>query len=216
MKIAIVIQGPSSNPVEQREAWHLRKSDLIFSTWIGSEHLYSRDDMVIFNEMPQIPGPMNFNCQIKSTVSGLLKAKELGYTHALKLRSDMIPLNSENFINSLNYEKINFLSWCNFEVYPKCPGYLTDFLCFGDIDRMIKLWSIDKIFCVVPEIMLTKQFIDHFNTEDVHYFLDNLEGETDLFWIKKNSYMSSYKHNVTFNKETGYLNKDYINFLTQK
>jgi hypothetical protein len=214
-KLAILIQGASSNVDEQKKTWE-NKEDLFFSTWIGSEGLYQSDDNVIYNTPPSDPGPMNFNYQITSTYNGLLKIKSLGYTHVLKLRSDLIPTDSVKFLDILVEDKFNFLCWHAHEVYPGCPGYLIDYLMSGPIDDMIKLWNITDIFCTVPEVILTKKYIDNFNTEPI-YFLDKINNENNLYWIKKDVYLDSYKitlsdpyNKYTFNNSVEYLNSEYI------
>lgn len=216
-KIAIVIQGASTNVEEQKSAWTKFKEDIIFSTWVGSESYYNSDDIVIYNELPTDSGPMNINYQIKSTLSGLKKAKDLGYKYALKLRSDLIPTDSVKFLDILVEDKFNFLCWHAHEVYPGCPGYLIDYLMSGEINNMIKLWEIDDIFCVVPEIIITKKYTDLFSINDISYFLEKINIENNLFWIKRNTYLDSYKITISdpynkysFNESKEYLNSDYI------
>lgn len=216
-KIAIVIQGASTNVDMQKLTWCGFKDDVIFSTWIGSESYYNADDVVIYSETPKDSGPMNINYQIKSTLNGLYKAKELGYDYVLKLRSDIVPTNPIRFLETLVYDKFNFLCWHAHEVYPGCPGYLIDYLMSGKIDDMIKLWDIDNIFCTVPEIILTKKYTDLFSMDDVIYFLDKIDHENNLFWIKRNLYLDTYKITIsdpynkyTFNNSIEYLNSEYI------
>jgi hypothetical protein len=217
MKIAIVIQGASTNVVEQKNAWRNYLNDVIFSTWIGEEYKYDFSDKVVFNIFPQDPGPMNFNFQVKSTLNGLIKAKELGYTHALKIRGDLIPTDDVKFMSVLDSSKINFLCWHAHNVYPNCPGYLIDYLMSGQIDELINLWSIEDNFCVVPEVILTKSFIDNFSMSDLNFFLKDLDDNNNLFWIKRNILLSQYKITISdpynkysFTDDMQYLTKDYI------
>lgn len=216
-KVAIVIQGASTNVDMQKSAWSKFKEDIIFSTWVGSETFYEKDDVVIFNEIPKDSGPMNINYQINSTLSGLHKAKEKGYQSVLKIRSDLVPTDSTKFIDLLIEDKFNFLCWHAHEVYPGCPGYLVDYLMSGRVDDMINLWTINDIFCVVPEIMITKKYIDLFSINDINYFLDKLDHTNNLFWIKRNIYLDTYKITISdpynkfsFNDSKEYLNDDYI------
>jgi hypothetical protein len=213
----VVIQGQSTNVQEQKEAW--KGFDILFSTWIGQEDKYTAEDNVIYNPIPTTTGPANFNYQLTSTQNGLLKAKELGYKHVLKIRSDMIPTNAKNFVSLLDESKLNFLCWHASPVYPSCNGYLVDYLMSGAIDDMIQLWDIPNIFCVVPEVMLTWQYINACKQIDIRYFINELHNENDLWWIKNNTYLSSYKQGIntsvhsTYNTDTQHLNGSYLNFL---
>ena len=219
-KIAIIIQGASTNVLEQKEKWVEYKDDSIFSTWAGSEKFYNENDIVVFNQEPETAGPMNFNHQVTSTYNGLLKAKELGYKKALKIRSDIVPTNAKEFMKLLNNESFNFVAWQNHEVHPNCSGYLVDYLMSGHIDDMIKLWHVKNNISPVPEVKLTLNYIENMETfvsKDINYFLDFLNEGNDLFWIKKNIPLSHlqehYKFHRGFSNNKTFLNKDYINFL---
>jgi hypothetical protein len=218
-KLAVVIQGPSCNVIQQKNAWN--GFHIVFSTWKGEEDKYKASDNVIFNELPSIPGPANFNFQILSTLNGLLNLKDSGYTHALKIRSDLIPTNANKFIKLLDAESFNFLCWHEHEVYPSCPGYLVDYLCAGSIEDMINLWSITDIFAIVPEVVLTWNYIIKFKYRNVSYFLDSLCDDNDLLWIKNNLLLSSYKQSDKYDKYKKFdfsssidsLNEGYLKFL---
>jgi hypothetical protein len=91
----------------------------------------------------------------------------------------------------------------------------------GDIDDLIKLWDIEDMnWCVVPEIHLTKQYIDKLLTKKISYFLTVLNTNNDLYWIKNKIMLSSYQVNnrpdrynkYTFNVNKDFLNKNYPNF----
>lgn len=217
-KILIVIQGASTHVQEQKKAWN--GFNILFSTWKGEENKYRPDDNVIFNNEPINPGPCNFEYQIKSTLHGLIKEKTK-YPYALKIRSDLVPTNAEKFIKCLDADKFNFLCWHEHEVFPNCKGYLVDYLCAGLTEEMIKLWSINVLFCKTPEIMLTWSYIEKFYPRDVFYFLDLLSSDNDLLWIKNNLLLSSYKASRTYDKYKIFtfsnnkdsLNKNYLNFL---
>jgi hypothetical protein len=190
---------------------------------MGEEEKYSENDDVIFNEIPSYSGPANLNYQKVSTLSGLKKAKELGYDRALKLRGDIIPTNINELIKSFDNDSLNFLCWHCHEVYPNCPGYLIDYLMSGKIDYLIELWDIeDMSWCTVPEIHLTQQYISKLiNRVNIKYFLPELNPNNDLFWIKRGVNLSSYQANTIYDKYRKYdfdLNKehlvsDYIKFL---
>ena len=214
--LAIIIQGPS-NYVNQIKNSFIGY-DLIFSTWSGSQSKYEITDVVIYNELPIYSGPSNMNLQKITTINGLLKAKELGYSKALKIRSDLIPNNINEFIKLLNNDKLNFLSWHYHEVYDNCPGYLIDYLMSGYIDDLIDLWDInDMSSCNVPEIILTQRYISKLMDKvDINYFLDGLSVNNDLFWLKNGISLKSYQVNNTYDKYRKFefgLNNEYIKFL---
>lgn len=220
-KLGIVIQGGSTNVKEQKECWSEFKNDIIFSTWVGSESQYDLEDNVIYNEYPNDFGSANFNLQIISTINGLLKLKELGYTHALKIRSDLIPTNTKSFLTLIENNEFNFLCWHEHIVYENCPGYLVDYFMSGPIDKMIELWTIDNLFCTVPEVILTWNYISKVSDVNINYVLDSLNDKNNLYWIKNNLYLSTIqaneiydkykKYDFTLNKEN--LNKEYLKFL---
>lgn len=205
-KIAIVVQGTSNYVQEVKDTWKDFKCNLIFSTWKGSENKYNSSDIVIFNDEPSLPGPFNFNYQKISTYNGILKAKNLGYTHVLKIRSDYIPTNPKEFIKLLDLNKLNFLKWCYTTFlwleYPTLNGYLDDHFVFGPIDYMLKLWDIKENFCFSPEIMLTWSYINKLShIIDVNYILDKLNSNNDIYYIKMNNYneYNSFAHNIKKN-----------------
>jgi hypothetical protein len=82
-------------------------------------------------------------------MDGLIKAKDLGYSHVLKLRSDLILTNPSKFLSILDLESLNFLCWADHKVYKNCQGYLVDYLIFGQVDEMIKLWEFEDDFFVM-------------------------------------------------------------------
>jgi len=217
----IIVQGSNIYVEQIKKA--LTDLNVIFSTWVGEEEKYCKNDNVIFNEIPNYSGPANLNYQKVSTLSGLKKAKELGYNRALKLRGDIIPTNINELIKLFNNNSLNFLCWHCHEVYPNCPGYLIDYLMSGKIDDLIELWDIeDMSWCTVPEIHLTQQYISKLiDRVDIQYFLPELNSNNDLFWIKRGFNLSSYQANTIYDKYKKYdfdLNKehlvsDYIKFL---
>lgn len=217
MKSCVVVQGPSNHVSEIKNSFN--NHDIIFSTWVGSEHLYSETDNVIFNTQPESNICSNFLFQQKSTIAGLRFAKERGYTHVLKMRSDIINVGHDIF-DIFETDKMNFLCWHYHEVYPTCPGYLVDYFMYGDVDDLIKLWDIDEIFCNVPEILITDSYIRKIN-KIPNFILYELTNESDLFWIKNNIFLSSYKTTLyndiyrkfDFGDTIRHLDTNYLNFL---
>lgn len=219
--LAIVVQGQSNHVRLMKK--HLTGHNVIYSAWTGEESEYSDKDIVIFNEIPKHSGPANFNFQKISTTSGLKKAKELGFKKALKLRSDLVPTNSNKFLKLLDNNDLNFLCWHCHEVYPKCPGYLVDYLMSGDIDHLIELYDIkDTSWCVVPEIHLTQQYTSKLMDKvGINFFLSELNSDNDLFWGKYNIKLSSYQNHppynfykkYEFNESKKHLKEGYSSFL---
>jgi hypothetical protein len=217
----IIIQGPGTYSKILRE--RLKEYPIIFSTWIGEESYFESEDIVIFNQIPEFAGPANLNYQKISTLSGLKLAKENGYKMALKLRSDVIPNNIDKLIESFDRDSLNFLCWHCHEVYPECPGYLVDHLMAGEIDNLIKLWDIeDMSWCNVPEIHITQQYITKLiDKVKIQYFLDALNDDNELYWIKRKINLSSYKENrihdnyrkYDFSLSTDHLTENYTRFL---
>jgi hypothetical protein len=148
----IIVQGSNIYVEQIKEA--LTDLNVIFSTWVGEEEKYCKNDNVIFNEIPNYSGPANLNYQKVSTLSGLKKAKELGYNRALKLRGDIIPTNINELIKLFNNNSLNFLCWHCHEVYPNCPGYLIDYLMSGNITNQSINYNTNNLFSGVYWLIL--------------------------------------------------------------
>ena len=218
MNDVVLLQGPSNFVPMLKKSWTL---PTIYSAWEGEENKYNKDDIVLFNKKPSDPGPANFWMQQSSTIKGLHEAKLRGFENVLKMRSDMIPTSCEKLMSCFKKDAINFLCWHSHEVYPGCPGYLIDFFMYGPIDEMIALWDIQEIFCVVPEIMITWQYIRKLlDVIPVHFILNEINSQNDIAWIKNQISLSSYKTSIgekhkkyVFNESTSSLNDDYLSFL---
>jgi hypothetical protein len=219
--VAIVIQGASSHVDLLKEKY--KNFNIIFSTWVGNEHLYKNDDVVLYNEIPVNKGPANFNLQKVSTLNGIKKAIELKYKYILKIRSDMFLTNTNNFFNILDFEKLNFLCWHHHEVYRNCKGYLVDYFMFGKSEDMYSLWDIDDFsWCVVPEIFITNKYIKDLKDKPINFLLERLNNENDVCWIKNNLFLSSYSNIPSFNSKNTfsitqeYLSNNYLNFTNKQ
>lgn len=219
--IAIIIQGPSKNVIEQKKAWEGYLEHCFFSTWVGEESKYSEEDNVVYSDPPEQSGPMNFNYQMKSTLRGLEFVKSRGYIRALKIRSDLVPTNYKNFLRCIDNQDLNFLCWHYHEVYYEFSGYLVDYLMSGRVDTLIDLWKVDTVFNTAPEILLTWNYINRCSESKVQFFLDHLNViDNDLWWIKPNINLSSYQKNETYDRydkypfdtKMDYLKNNYINF----
>lgn len=209
---AVIIQGESRYVELLKSAF--KGYNVIFSTWQGEESKYSNDDRVIYNLIPNNRGPYNLNLQKISTINGLLLAKKLGFKKVLKIRSDLIPKNTLEFLNLLNNNYLNFLCWHGHEVYPNCPGYLVDFLMSGSIDDLLNIWDIEDIaWCTVPEIFLTSSVVNKYkDTNNINYILNDIKESNDLFWIKNNKNISSFNKRSEYSMTKEHLKPDYLKF----
>lgn len=224
MKLAIIIQGQSKNVKLFKEKFKNNLGNIIFSTWEGDEGHYDNTDNVIFNKYPDERLPMNFNLQIISTIEGLKLAKTMGFTHALKLRSDMVPTNGDFIFNLLNNDNLNFLCWHNHQAYENCSGYLIDFLMSGKIDDMIQMWEGIEQKTAVPEINITWNLISKNMTDNIRYFVKDLTPDNDFIWLKTNQKMSELINNTNvqphgkfyYSIDTHHLNQEYLHFFKKK
>jgi hypothetical protein len=171
-KIFLVIQGHTKHYKEVLE--NVKDvENVIWSTEdnMPEEHLNeirNSNVKLILSPKPDYNGYGNVNIQVQSTVKGLYFAKELGATHAIKVRSDLIFKNPTKFINEYNFDdKIHQLFYCKHT--PSCinitnhypnliswiesnyPNFITDvsdynYICdfsnLGPIDEMILFWSL--------------------------------------------------------------------------
>lgn len=188
----IIIQGKSDHVDEIRDNW--KNNNVIFSTWIGEETKYTKNDLVIFNDPPLNGGPQHLYFQQKSSLNGLLKAKEMGFKKAIKIRSDMIIKNVEGFLSVFD-KQLNFFYWHDHD-----GGYLVDYFMGGDVDKMIDLWEIDKSLNYrFPEQAITKSFIDKSLYKNTFKFFGNsINKMNDIYWIKYNKYLSNYINDNSF------------------
>jgi len=196
--ICIIIQGPSSNIARQRQCWN--GYNYIFSTWTNdAKRNEYYDDNVIFSITPVHAGYKNINLQKISTLNGLHTAKNLGFTHCMKIRSDLYPTNTEKFMEILNHDKLNFISRHCYKVIDGLDGYLIDYMQYGPIDMMIRLWEIDNVnFSTVPEICLSNNYNQYFKENDSYFLLDHLNTNNDLWWDRTNIFISTYSQDKTF------------------
>jgi hypothetical protein len=193
----VVVTGESKFVDEIKKSFKDSNIKILFSTWVGSEDKYSDKDIVVFDNLPSYCGNGNINLQKISTLNGLLKAKELGYRRALKIRSDIIPTNSKSFLNLLNNEKINLLCW--HQHFVGLNGYFVDYLMSGIIIDLIDIWkNVNINLHNVTEVMLTNSLINHL--DNINYLLNDLNNDNDLFWLKYGKKLSDYKPNKNYDK----------------
>ena len=189
----VIIQGPSDYVSEQKNVWS--GFNIIWSTWEGSENKYTSNDNVIFNTYPVDAGVKNISLQMISTLNGIKKAKELGFKRCLKLRSDIIPKNAINFVNTFKKNHINFLAWHN------GGNYFIDYFMEGSVNILENIWSLPVIHGDFPEKILTENIFSlGYTKESFNFILENIGNDNELYWAKYNVNLSSYNTNKVYSK----------------
>lgn len=198
--LCMIIQGPTNSKYLKKVQKKYKKSNipLIFSTWKGEESKFKKKDLVLFNEVAEATGVQNIMLQQLSTYNGLLEAKKLGYKYAIKIRSDMVFTNIEKFLKlDIDYNKLNFLYFINhlredhnFKHYK----YLCDYIQISSIDNLLNLWNFkNDINCTFAEELLTNNFLNSNNIDNISFFGSMLSEECDIFWFKNNLYLSELR-----------------------
>jgi hypothetical protein len=161
---AILIQGPIYNNFTIESIKILKnqnpKVKIFFSTWKNENRetlvqIKKLVDEIILNDSSKMdPGHINMNLQIKTTASGLLKLKKIGFKYVLKMRSDeFVSVYNicqkferllENFPqkkitnNSLQKKRLVILETHIFNSW-----HIPDRLMFGNIDDLLNYWHIE-------------------------------------------------------------------------
>lgn len=145
MKACFLLQGPIySTSIEKLKLMCDNQSNIIISTWKDSniEYLKILESIgcyIVLNDKPAYNGTQNVNLANVSICNGLIKAKELGYTHALRFRTDWIINDYNKYINiclNLSHNKLVFLTWFHHNNPQHPNGYLMDHIIFGPIDLL--------------------------------------------------------------------------------
>jgi hypothetical protein len=171
-KVFFVIQGHTQyvdNLIEN----YKNVDNVIWSTDSDSnssdlEKIKNSNITLVLNDKPS-SGYGNINLQLKSTMSGIIKAEEMGATHVIKTRSDLIFKDPNKFLNEYDFDnKLHFLAyiqhgpWADTNItgiYPEIPNwikdnnysdligdicdynYIADFSNLGPIDEMKIFWG---------------------------------------------------------------------------
>jgi hypothetical protein len=191
-KRVILIQGPSTYVDKLKSAWS--GYDIIWSTWIGEESKYSDDDIVVYCEKPRDAGVQNLALQHKTTLDGIKKAKELGYSRVLKWRSDLEPKNPDKLISLFDENSLNFLAW-----HTARWGYFVDYFMEGKIDDVLSAWDIDTVHGEYSEHVTTKNILSKF--DKFNFVAGGIDNNNEVYWIKKNINLSIYKNHKGFKLE---------------
>lgn len=156
MKLGCIVQGDLRVPVEPilRE---LRKhcDTLILSTWEDQKDVIPPGNYFqsILNVKPAEAGITNRNLQRKTTAAGLKLAQELGCTHILKWRTDMLPtrLCRDSLATWARYSPVKPFSsrivmpaFRNLTVDPDWFSSFPDHFAFGETALLKEMWSDDQ------------------------------------------------------------------------
>jgi len=187
-KGCVVVQGQTYPEYidSVRRGWE--GYQIIFSTWDTTDkRYYKEDDIVIYNPVPADCGTKNLNLQKISTINGFLKAKELGWTRALKARSDFSTTTADGFFELFDSSKLNLHGYWN--------GYINDFYMEGEIDDILTLFDVPPGGSF-PEWNLTKQLYDSKLNEKSHCIVNGLKfNEADIKWERMGYWFSSHVGN---------------------
>lgn len=203
-KFAIILQGPicTNNNITINTIMYYKKMyvgcDVIVSTWDDEpdkliDEIKNAGAIIVINHKPDTSGILNVNYQLTNTLSAIKKVKELGYKYVAKTRTDQRICNPYFFDTvmttlkcfptedpEVQEERIALLSSDYGNMFT--PYFMSDFLYFGRVDDMIKLFSapIDKRvyfemektatrrenskLSYAPEIYILKHYLqDHLN-----------------------------------------------------
>jgi len=197
--ICIVVQGPIDYVDNIIDTYEKFKNNVIISTSKISNHnlqyLSEKGFKLINNELTVNPGRANFNNQVKNTYEGVKKANKLGFKYVLKIRSDIFIDNLVEFINSLNKDKIYFPAYHNYD-----GGYLCDYMLFGSIDFMLKLWDIPLSNSnLPPETQLTLKYLEIENNDNLDFMFPILYSkQINAYWPKHQKYLNEYQNDKLF------------------
>ncbi|MDP1842853.1 MAG: WavE lipopolysaccharide synthesis family protein [Sediminibacterium sp.] len=158
---AIVIQGPivfendfTKNTIDLYRK-HFKQAIIILSTWEDQnipEAFYDNDFIhLILNKKPANAGIGNINYQIVSSLSGILKAKQLGAKYVMKTRTDQrmyAPNIEEYLLNLLDvFPPVNKeiqqarLIALSFNTFKYRLYSVSDMMIFGEISDMLNFWE---------------------------------------------------------------------------
>jgi hypothetical protein len=190
-KGCVVVQGPTYSQwiTKVKESW--AGYQIIFSTWEGQadKSLYDETDIVIYNPMPACAGVKNLNLQKVSTINGFLKAKELGWKRALKVRGDFSTTSADGLFGLFDKTKLNLHGYWR-------SGYISDFFMEGEIDDVITLFETDNIDGEYPEWHLTKKLYESgLNKKSVCIVKKMSKGVADIYWEKLSYWFSQHTNN---------------------
>ena len=197
-KICLIIQGPSHYVDIIKDEYKDNNIPIIFSAWEGEESKYNENDIVVFNKMPQERGVQNIMLQQLATYNGLLKANELGFKNAIKIRSDAYFTDLSLFLkNDIDKNKLNFLYFLD---YHRINGpdknsnhykYFCDYIQISSVDNLLKMWDFKYEKVSYAEQLITKQVFNTFNKEEISFIGNYLTKDCDIYLISRKKYLSN-------------------------
>jgi len=242
-KIAVVMQGPILPGDDfTRETLKLYQRtfancQLILSTW-EDENLALLNEIerlgvtVVTGPIPGNPGPYNVNCQIDSTLRGLMVAKQSGIRHVLKTRTDMrmtVP-NIPDFLVGLlrsfrlqehlpQRERIIALDLST-RLY--APHHLSDIMMFGCTEDLLEYWSTPLVEMIsddaprklfgqfvnsfVPEVYLCESYLHRIGYQRQRSIASWWQSLRELFLVIDRPTLGLFwpKYDYTTNQRYGY------------
>lgn len=191
------------------------KKNVVFSCW-SNNNLDFGDYHVTKNEEPSDSQIGNLIKQSKSILYGCDLAKNMGFKRALKIRGDMFIKNKISFIDSINNDKLNFFSWHFCDSVPNSKGYIVDYFMSGKLEDIEFLWSVNlSLGYPIAEQYITHNFLKLLKEKDLKYnfIFDKINQDNDVFWSKKNTYLSTYKsHELEYDgdlSDKNFIHKSY-------
>lgn len=125
---------------------------IVLSTWDDepADKIPKGDFELVLSRKPPVPGYTHRNFQRLGTAAGLRRAEELGATHVLKWRTDMLPtkLDVKELIEWSNYEvpsgfesRLVTCAFRNLTVKQDWFSTIPDLFAFAEIRLMKQLWG---------------------------------------------------------------------------
>lgn len=152
MKLGCVIQGNirrGSDEVLQEMSRHF--DSIVLSTWQDDKPRIPQGKFeVVLNDKPATPGYSHRNYQRLSTAVGIECAEQVGCTHILKWRTDMLPtkLDTDQLVRWSEYQvpqgmtsRLVTCAFRNLTVVPDCFSSIPDLFAFGSTESMRLLWG---------------------------------------------------------------------------
>lgn len=164
---SIILQGPikTEDKFTVETVYYYTRcypgASIIVSTWVGSDtsakaEVKKLGAFWVESQPPKSPGAGNINMQLTSSLAGVRKAKELGCKFSLKTRTDQrIYANDvlQYFRNlqeafpskdpQIVSKRLIYIS-CRSASFRYLPFFLCDFVTFGEVDELIKLYNIKR------------------------------------------------------------------------